>query len=35
MLAELDRSIKKEPVVVTLWSPHWAYGKYDVNLTRA
>ncbi|MBO1331760.1 ABC transporter permease/substrate binding protein [Streptomyces sp. VRA16 Mangrove soil] len=32
MLAELDRSIKKkEPVVVTLWSPHWAYGKYDLK----
>lgn len=32
MLAELDRAIKKkEPVVVTLWSPHWAYGKYDLK----
>ncbi|TVL90462.1 ABC transporter permease/substrate binding protein [Streptomyces sp. SAJ15] len=32
MLAELDRSIKKkEPVVVTLWSPHWAYSKYDLK----
>ncbi|MEV8568748.1 ABC transporter permease/substrate binding protein [Streptomyces sp. NPDC051322] len=32
MLAQLDRSIKKhEPVVVTLWSPHWAYGKYDLT----
>ncbi len=32
MLAELDRSIKKkEPVVVTLWSPHWAYGKHDLR----
>ncbi|KOG25919.1 glycine betaine ABC transporter substrate-binding protein, partial [Streptomyces viridochromogenes] len=32
MLAELDRSIKKrEPVVVTLWTPHWAYGKYDLR----
>ncbi len=32
MLAELDRSIKKrEPVVVTLWTPHWAYGKYDLK----
>ncbi|RFU87069.1 ABC transporter permease subunit [Streptomyces triticagri] len=32
MLAELDRSIKKkEPVVVTLWSPHWAYGANDLK----
>ncbi|WP_419993553.1 ABC transporter permease/substrate binding protein [Streptomyces boninensis] len=32
MLSELDRSIKKkEPVVVTLWSPHWAYAKHDLK----
>ncbi|WP_255952862.1 ABC transporter permease/substrate binding protein [Streptomyces odontomachi] len=32
MLAQLDRSIqKKEPIVVPLWSPHWAYGKYDLK----
>ncbi|WP_069173357.1 ABC transporter permease/substrate binding protein [Streptomyces griseus] len=32
MLAELNASIKKkEPVVVTLWSPHWAYGKHDLK----
>ncbi|MCZ4118293.1 ABC transporter permease/substrate binding protein [Streptomyces sp. H39-S7] len=32
MLAQLDRSLKaKEPVVVTLWSPHWAYSKYDLK----
>ncbi|GHF40116.1 hypothetical protein GCM10010218_21840 [Streptomyces mashuensis] len=32
MLAELDRALKKkEPVVTTLWSPHWAYGTYDLK----
>lgn len=32
MLAQLDRSLKaREPVVVTLWSPHWAYSKYDLK----
>ncbi|MFI6349404.1 ABC transporter permease/substrate binding protein [Streptomyces sp. NPDC050560] len=32
MLAQLDRSIKKkEPVVVVLWTPHWAYGKYELK----
>ncbi|MFI1800564.1 ABC transporter permease/substrate binding protein [Streptomyces sp. NPDC020379] len=32
MLAELDRAIKKkEPIVTTLWTPHWAYGKYDLK----
>jgi glycine betaine/proline transport system substrate-binding protein len=32
MLAQLDRSIKaKQPVVVTLWSPHWAYSKYSLK----
>ncbi|GHJ38778.1 ABC transporter permease/substrate binding protein [Streptomyces sp. TS71-3] len=32
MLAQLDRSIKqKQPVVVVLWTPHWAYGKYDLK----
>ena len=32
MLAELKRSYQqKEPVVVTLWSPHWAYNEYDLN----
>ncbi|MEU8568710.1 ABC transporter permease/substrate binding protein [Streptomyces pathocidini] len=32
MLAELDRAYaKKEPVAVTLWSPHWAYDKYELT----
>ncbi|MFJ8635433.1 ABC transporter permease/substrate binding protein [Streptomyces sp. NPDC093568] len=32
MLAELKRAYaKKEPVVVTLWSPHWAYSDYDLT----
>ncbi|WP_033304496.1 ABC transporter permease/substrate binding protein [Streptomyces atroolivaceus] len=24
-------TLNKEPVVVTLWSPHWAYGKHDLK----
>ncbi|MFI6286315.1 ABC transporter permease/substrate binding protein [Streptomyces sp. NPDC051018] len=32
MLAELKRAYaKKEPVVTTLWSPHWAYSGYDLK----
>ncbi|MET9438203.1 ABC transporter permease/substrate binding protein [Streptomyces sp. NPDC006551] len=32
MLSELKRAYdKKEPVVVTLWSPHWAYSTYDLK----
>ncbi|WP_432036119.1 ABC transporter permease/substrate binding protein [Streptomyces cucumeris] len=32
MLAQLDRSYaKKEPIAVTLWSPHWAYDKYKLT----
>jgi glycine betaine/proline transport system substrate-binding protein len=32
MLAELKRAYsKKEPIVVTLWSPHWAYNDYQLK----
>ncbi|MFF7332190.1 ABC transporter permease/substrate binding protein [Streptomyces sp. NPDC090306] len=32
MLADLKRAYaKKEPIVVTLWSPHWAYNDYDLK----
>ncbi|MFI9613874.1 ABC transporter permease/substrate binding protein [Streptomyces sp. NPDC052023] len=32
MLAELKRAYaKKQPIVVTLWSPHWAYSGYDLK----
>ncbi|WP_173264812.1 ABC transporter permease/substrate binding protein [Streptomyces pacificus] len=32
MLAELKRAYdKKEPIVTTLWSPHWAYSAYDLR----
>ncbi|MFH8368253.1 ABC transporter permease/substrate binding protein [Streptomyces sp. NPDC018031] len=32
MLSQLERSYaKKEPVAVTLWSPHWAYDKYRLT----
>jgi glycine betaine/proline transport system substrate-binding protein len=32
MLAELQRDYaKKQPVVVTLWSPHWAYSDYGLK----
>ncbi|WP_435273131.1 ABC transporter permease/substrate binding protein [Streptomyces parvulus] len=32
MLAELKRAYaKKEPVAVTLWSPHWAYSDYELT----
>jgi len=35
MLAELDSAMADgENIAVTLWEPHWVYGKYDVkNLT--
>ncbi|QKV95919.1 ABC transporter permease/substrate binding protein [Streptomyces sp. NA02950] len=32
MLTQLERSYaKKEPIAVTLWSPHWAYDKYKLT----
>ncbi|MEV6588484.1 ABC transporter permease/substrate binding protein [Streptomyces acidicola] len=32
MLAELKRAYaKKEPIAVTLWSPHWAYSDFDLT----
>jgi glycine betaine/proline transport system substrate-binding protein len=32
MLAELDSAIAaEEPIVVTLWQPHWAYAKYELK----
>jgi glycine betaine/proline transport system substrate-binding protein len=33
MLATLDSSIKQnQPVVVTLWQPHWAFSRYDLKI---
>lgn len=32
MLAQLKRAYaKKQPIVTTLWSPHWAYNDYDLK----
>ncbi|WP_054952970.1 glycine betaine ABC transporter substrate-binding protein [Flaviflexus massiliensis] len=32
MLAELDGAMREgRDIVVTLWSPHWAYGAYDIR----
>ena len=33
MLATLDSAIKQnEPVVVTLWQPHWAFSRYNLKV---
>ena len=33
MLATLDSSIKQnQPVVVTLWEPHWAFSRYPLKV---
>ncbi|MFC4558053.1 glycine betaine ABC transporter substrate-binding protein [Virgibacillus kekensis] len=33
MMAELQNKIEnKEPIVVTLWKPHWAFSKMDLKL---
>jgi len=32
MLAQLQKSLKaKQPIVVTLWRPHWAYAKFPIK----
>ncbi|WP_020577977.1 glycine betaine ABC transporter substrate-binding protein [Actinopolymorpha alba] len=32
MLAQLDKAVKaKQPIVVTLWRPHWAYAKLPMR----
>ena len=33
MLASLDSAIKqKQPIVVTLWKPHWAFSRFPIKV---
>lgn len=35
MMGEVERSTAdKEPVVVTLWNPHWAWARYDLKYLK-
>ena len=35
MLAALDKAYKaKDPVVVTMWRPHWAFSEYDIKYLK-
>ncbi len=35
MLSELKSAYeKKEPVVVTLWNPHWVFNEYDLKYLK-
>src|SRR5690606_36753086 len=32
MLAELENAVsQQEPIVVTMWQPHWAYDAYNLR----